>query len=664
MKTNGFKLHGIYLKNFQSIKNATFIDLNGITVLCGPNSAGKSSIVDALNYFRNSGFEEDSTWFDYFGALLAKPIYRELTGHTMDSIIGIEFSYDDFEYTGDGESRRHEIIDSSGFSMELLKLARGKKVRLIWSSPELAVYIDGERLISREFHVFQGMVETMSKGLDWETNSDWALNQFERPIGGVAAELFSMIFDRDYDLTGEDIDLYSRGMFLNRKNPLLKKLPHIDALSKFTGPRYGISTLLGRVLARRTKNEVEIRTLSLMDIASFRYAPVLEKISPFIDSNVLSFIESVPRVLEQRLSDRPRQAIGESEKDRLLKEVKSFQNRRKSALLADIESIDKLTRSLMATFAAFMHLGSKSLKTELQHVPGSRSVIQGATPIYTARHKPRSFRGDGHYKYYAEDFTDIYDKPEEPLSRLGQAYLNVQLENEDGLGKPCWHQKSSKNNLPLIDFVESSLDRLLPSLKDQSIYPVIVTSSIYAPIDTPFGYRIYRTDDEYPDQDLDTNVKNPPLVSSVYLRVFNEMLEADLPPEDVGCGLSLTLPILAALGSGPVALVEQPELHLHPRAQCEIADVFIKGQKEGCWSYVETHSEHFILRLLRRIRQTANQELLAPDLELQPEQLQLYYFQPTEKGTVVRRIRVDERGEFLNPWPDGFFAERDEELFS
>jgi hypothetical protein len=55
------------------------------------------------------------------------------------------------------------------------------------------------------------------------------------------------------------------------------------------------------------------------------------------------------------------------------------------------------------------------------------------------------------------------------------------------------------------------------------------------------------------------------------------------------------------LKPGSTIIVEQPEMHLHPRVQAELGDLFIEFYKEGKFSIIETHSEHLILRIQRRI---------------------------------------------------------------
>lgn len=124
---------------------------------------------------------------------------------------------------------------------------------------------------------------------------------------------------------------------------------------------------------------------------------------------------------------------------------------------------------------------------------------------------------------------------------------------------------------------------------------------------------------------------------------------------DVGVGVSQVLPIIAQviIGSGDVTLIEQPELHLHPAAQTQLGDLFASAVSGGGQLIVETHSEHLLLRLLRRVREGT---LAASDLEV------VYVDPAPEGGSRVIRLRIDENGEFLDEWPNGFFEERVDEL--
>lgn len=130
-------------------------------------------------------------------------------------------------------------------------------------------------------------------------------------------------------------------------------------------------------------------------------------------------------------------------------------------------------------------------------------------------------------------------------------------------------------------------------------------------------------------------------------------------PSEMGTGLSQVVPVITAcfLRDGGLTSVSQPELHLHPRLQAELADVFIhainREKKPGSF-ILETHSEHFLLRFLRRIRETTTGKAI-PEQQLSADQVLVYHFFQKDEASIVTRIDVDEHGEFVQPWPDNFF---------
>jgi predicted ATPase len=108
--------------------------------------------------------------------------------------------------------------------------------------------------------------------------------------------------------------------------------------------------------------------------------------------------------------------------------------------------------------------------------------------------------------------------------------------------------------------------------------------------------------------------------------------------------------------------VEQPELHIHPRAQVAVGDLLTQIDSSANF-LIETHSEHLILRLLKRIRQTSDNELPEGYKAVAPEDVSIVYLEPSAEGVRARKIEIDEDGEFIGRWPNGFFKERGEELF-
>lgn len=136
---------------------------------------------------------------------------------------------------------------------------------------------------------------------------------------------------------------------------------------------------------------------------------------------------------------------------------------------------------------------------------------------------------------------------------------------------------------------------------------------------------------------------------------------------DVGIGVSQVLPVLVSAYASERSLIaiEQPEIHLHPALQAELGDVFLEsalGDSENRF-LIETHSEHLILRILRRIRETSDGDLPKGTCPVKPEDVAVLYVQPGAKGAEVVHIPITPEGDFEQRWPDGFFADRAKELF-
>ena len=123
----------------------------------------------------------------------------------------------------------------------------------------------------------------------------------------------------------------------------------------------------------------------------------------------------------------------------------------------------------------------------------------------------------------------------------------------------------------------------------------------------------------------------------------------DLPvaASDIGVGISQLFPLIVAGLTQEKGFVscEQPELHVHPRIQVEIGD-FLTQVNPNVSFMIETHSEHLILRLLRRIRETTDGELPDGISEVRPDDVSIMYIEPSSNGVSVKRIQIDEDGEF------------------
>jgi len=123
---------------------------------------------------------------------------------------------------------------------------------------------------------------------------------------------------------------------------------------------------------------------------------------------------------------------------------------------------------------------------------------------------------------------------------------------------------------------------------------------------------------------------------------------------DVGFGCSQILPILIAgfnMREEGLFIVQEPEIHLHPKAQAELGSLFRILYQRGTQLAIETHSEYLLLRLQSHI---ARGDIKAKDVNV-------YYIDPKDKRTrrkKVVKIDIGDDGYFTKEWPRGFFPER------
>ena len=128
---------------------------------------------------------------------------------------------------------------------------------------------------------------------------------------------------------------------------------------------------------------------------------------------------------------------------------------------------------------------------------------------------------------------------------------------------------------------------------------------------------------------------------------------------DMGYGVSQALPILAELSASEtngLFLLQQPEVHLHPRAQAELGSLFCQLACEGATFLVETHSDY----LLDRIRIDVRDQ----NTTLTHEMVSILFFVRKSDGVDIRTLNLDENGNIINAPPEygDFFMDEKRKL--
>lgn len=143
--------------------------------------------------------------------------------------------------------------------------------------------------------------------------------------------------------------------------------------------------------------------------------------------------------------------------------------------------------------------------------------------------------------------------------------------------------------------------------------------------------------------------------SVLWLLINNKSNAYRYKPTNIGFGYSYILPLIVSgliAQPGDIVIVENPEAHLHPRAQSRIAEFFARVASGNVQVFIESHSEHILNGL--RI------STLNPEININSKSVSIHYF---DENFTSKRLSIDNKGKIAN-WPDGFFDQQEIDLAS
>lgn len=132
------------------------------------------------------------------------------------------------------------------------------------------------------------------------------------------------------------------------------------------------------------------------------------------------------------------------------------------------------------------------------------------------------------------------------------------------------------------------------------------------------------------------------LIRNKNLGIYSNLLE-------VGFGTRQLLPIIIESVNSPehsTIIVEEPETHIHPKAQSKLADLFVESALDGDRNFIiETHSIFLVTEI----------QILIAQGKISADEVGVYYFTQDSEGSRAINMKIRENGQFEEEWPSGFF---------
>jgi len=210
---------------------------------------------------------------------------------------------------------------------------------------------------------------------------------------------------------------------------------------------------------------------------------------------------------------------------------------------------------------------------------------------------------------------------------------------------PAWRLPDPRNLGPKGEQAVEVLVHELHTVNDFPIPDEYVTTSVEIDFEEALGAWLQHFELAKAVKSVDQGRDKPRMV----VRIDDSADEVDL--RSVGQGLSQMLPVLMqcllATPESSLVIVEQPELHLHPKLESQLADFFLACARSGRQIFVETHSEHLINRLRLRIAEDATNA--TSDL------IQVLFADQVDGVTKFEKANIDKYGGLVEEqWPPEF----------
>lgn len=646
----------IGIENFKAFGKMQRIPLKPITLLYGPNSSGKSSLMQALLLFKQTMEEgnAETVLLPKGGLLELGGVYDFLHKHNIKKELKISFS---FKHLWHDAHMYYDLPKHDELKMEFTFSPDHKnqaKTQLIVKEIKL-------------FHELEPKPLVKCKNV-------WFLPELNRLF--VKKANTAKENDEDKDLTLKWISDIKRSLLIIESINLKSKL--IKDQWKFFERRNKKQSYEGdclesvRMLEERLHNDIQaIKNMESNKEDQERFSNLIRE---YIEKG--NYPHKILEIL----------------KDRKIYEILNLPDVKQKEIIRNQKQMEYSPGPSILLFEALF--GEMPSESPIMSVPERKKVEQSIFFLKTLRTSLTN-------KNYSL-FSNLKDVPFNKLITLDKCFPGNLAEADDWIfqnilafeahGK-SFIKQTVANQIVINDYIVKVTDLLRKYLrKINYIGPLREYPARSYSFSGNVLSKVGKTGENVPDIlygrphtvniinkwleifEIDYKIEEVKSIKNDLFEVslYDNMTKCVVGSKDVGFGISQILPILvqSVVSEHDVICIEQPEIHIHPRLQAELGSFIaacaakwhdVKGtndektviEEPGNQFIIETHSENLILRLQKLIRKG----------ELKKEDVAVIYFDKTPNGTVATELRLNDNGEFIDPWPQGFFEESFKEMF-
>jgi predicted ATPase len=296
----------------------------------------------------------------------------------------------------------------------------------------------------------------------------------------------------------------------------------------------------------------------------------------------------------------------------------------------------KLEDALATSIAKIIIKKPESNESQINPITDANIILNNLTPIRILE-----------YEYDANMFyTDTYNTYDNAINFHKIHYIAA-----DRIGPKPYYEKTTLGKFPNVGPRGEHTANILYRFEDE-----LVNDKLYLGKDAK---TLMQQTEEWLKKILGgakLELKGKEREHTVLNLLFNtEDSEGRYRPSNVGFGYTYILPIVVSgliAKSGEILIVENPEAHLHPKAQSELTKFLALVASCGVQIFIESHSEH----VLNAIRVATLQK----EINIKNDEVSVLYFQNDKKEPFVH-LEIDEKGKIDN-WVDGFFDQQELDL--